>query len=163
MPGRRSPCRNSSRKFIATAVKRDLCDRSLSRGRRCHRLVCDGVEVQGEAQLDPLRSAAMGRALRFRSPHARCARQSLPMKTFTLDLHHVVLYGLLAIVSLGGLSVLHSLRIDISAAKTQSEADVKIIQDRDRSEAERAKQYEAQLELIQKLRVTSKTPPAAIG
>ena len=81
------------------------------------------------------------------------------MKTFTLDLHHVVLYGLLAIVSLGGLSVLHSWRMDISAAKTQSEADVKIIQDRDRSEAERAKQYEAQLELIQKMRVTSKTPP----
>lgn len=84
------------------------------------------------------------------------------MKTFTLDSHHVVLYGLLAVVSLCGLSVLHSWRMDLAAAKTKSEADDKIIADRDRSEAARAKQYEAQLELIQKMRVTVKTPPAEL-
>lgn len=84
------------------------------------------------------------------------------MKTFTIDSHHVVLYGVIAVVSACGLGVLHSWRMDLSAAKTKSEADERIIADRDRSEAERAKQYEAQLELIHKMRVTAKTPAPVI-
>jgi hypothetical protein len=82
------------------------------------------------------------------------------MKTFTLDLHHVVLYGLLAVVSFGALGVLHSWRVDVSAAKVKSAADEKIIQEADRQKDAAAQQYQAQLKFLQNLRVTPKTPPA---
>lgn len=84
------------------------------------------------------------------------------MKTFTLDLHHVLLYGVLAIVSLAGLGVVHSWRMDISKAKTKSDADQKVIDEAERSQADRAKQYEAQLAMLRSFRVTPKTPPAVI-
>jgi len=84
------------------------------------------------------------------------------MKTFTLDLHHVFLYGLLAIVSLAGLGVVHSWRMDIAKAKAKSDVDDKAIEQAARAEADRAKQYEAQLALLQSKRVTQKTPPAVI-
>src|SRR6266481_1941895 len=84
------------------------------------------------------------------------------MKTFTLDLHHIVLYGLLAIVSLAGIGVVHSWRMDIAKAKAKSDVDDKVIEQAARAEADRAKQYEAQLALLQSKRVTQKTPPAVI-
>ncbi len=82
------------------------------------------------------------------------------MKTFTLDLHHVVLYGLLAMVSFGALGVLHSWRVDVNAAKTKSAVDDKIIQEAEKAEQLRADQFQAQLKFLQSLRVTAKTPPA---
>jgi hypothetical protein len=84
------------------------------------------------------------------------------MKTFTLDLHHLVLYGLLAIVSLAGLGVIHEWRVDVVKAKAQSTVDEKTIQDTERSSADRAKQYQAQLAFLQSKRVTVKTPAPVI-
>lgn len=81
---------------------------------------------------------------------------------FTLDLQHIILYGLLAIVSLCGLCVVHEWRMDVVTAKAKSAADQQTIQEAERSTADRAKQYQSQLALLQSLRVTPKTPPAVI-
>lgn len=81
---------------------------------------------------------------------------------FTFDLHHLVLYGLLVVVSLGGIEVFHSWQIDVVKARAKTDADQEVIQSAERSQAERAKQFESQVALIRSLRVTPKTPPAVI-
>jgi hypothetical protein len=73
-----------------------------------------------------------------------------------------MLYGILAVVSLGALGVLHAWRMDLATAKAKADAQDQIIAAVDKRAADRDKQFEAQISLINSLRVTPKTPPAVI-
>ncbi len=81
---------------------------------------------------------------------------------FTLDLHHVVLYVLLAVVTLSALGVAHGWIVDIKTAKVKEAADQYAIAAIEKDKADRAKQYEAQVQLLNSMRITKPLPPAIL-
>ncbi len=81
---------------------------------------------------------------------------------FTLDLHHVVLYALLAVVSLATIGVVHSWRMDIGIAKVKAAADEQAIATIEKDKAERAKQFVAQMQFFDSLRVKKPLPPRVL-
>ena len=82
---------------------------------------------------------------------------SPPKKVFQLDAHHIVLYGVLGLVSLGGLSVIHQWRMDLERAKITQAAQQEVIAAADKRMADREKEFNDAVKEINTLKSTPQT------
>lgn len=79
-----------------------------------------------------------------------------------LDFHHLVLYWLLFLVSLGAFGIFHEWRMDIAAAKAKAGEQDRAIADLQNAAAAREKAYQDQIRSLEGLRVTKNTPAPLI-
>jgi hypothetical protein len=80
----------------------------------------------------------------------------------TLDKHHLVLYGVLLVVSLCALGVLHEWRMDVATAKAKAAAQEQIIAANNKADADRQKQFEQTAAAIDALKVKPGAMPQQI-
>lgn len=74
-----------------------------------------------------------------------------------LDLHHIILYGLLALGSAGGLSVVHQWRMDLQKAELTKKAQDQVIAAADKRTAEREQVYQEAVKELNALKSTPQT------
>lgn len=79
-----------------------------------------------------------------------------------LDKHHLVLYGVLFVLSLAALGVLHQWRMDVATAKAKVEAQEQIIAANNKADADRQKQFEQTAAAIDALKVKPGATPQQI-
>lgn len=82
--------------------------------------------------------------------------------TIELQRHHLALYAALLVVVLILAGIFHQWRLDGETAKAKAAAQDQIIAAADKRDADRQKQFDAQLKTLQELRATPTTTPQQI-